>query len=119
MTSAPSTRARRAVSSPIPALPPISTTVWPRNSGSRCGTTGVGVLVMIPPSRVAGCLLNQLYARAVDLTGGLNCSFRRNRGRRLKRHRRRDVGWIGATSHPQDEGCGDEQGNQHDEEGVV
>ena len=29
MTSAPSARASRAVSSPMPALPPITTTVWP------------------------------------------------------------------------------------------
>jgi hypothetical protein len=28
-------RARRAVSSPMPALPPITTTVCPRSSGSR------------------------------------------------------------------------------------
>src|SRR5207244_3489241 len=32
---APSARARRAVSSPMPALPPITTTVCPRSSGSR------------------------------------------------------------------------------------
>jgi hypothetical protein len=34
-TSAPSARARRAVSSPMPALPPITTTVCPSSSGSR------------------------------------------------------------------------------------
>src|SRR5205085_2575591 len=35
ITSAPSARARRAVSSPMPALPPITTTVCPSSSGSR------------------------------------------------------------------------------------
>jgi hypothetical protein len=35
MTSAPSARARRAVSRPMPALPPIKTTVCPASSGSR------------------------------------------------------------------------------------
>ena len=29
-------RASRAVSRPMPALPPITTTVWPRSCGSRC-----------------------------------------------------------------------------------
>src|SRR5215467_12075781 len=38
MTSAPSDRARRAVSSPIPALPPITTTVCPISSGSVIST---------------------------------------------------------------------------------
>jgi hypothetical protein len=32
MTLAPSARARRAVSSPMPALPPMKTTVWPSSS---------------------------------------------------------------------------------------
>ena len=35
ITLAPSARARRAVSNPMPALPPITTTVCPRSSGSR------------------------------------------------------------------------------------
>jgi NADP-dependent 3-hydroxy acid dehydrogenase YdfG len=37
-TSAPSLRARRAVSRPIPALPPITTTLCPASSGSRTVT---------------------------------------------------------------------------------
>src|SRR5262249_25892643 len=44
---APSARARRAVSSPMPALPPITTTVCPRSSGSRwMGETVVAVLMI-------------------------------------------------------------------------
>ena len=35
ITSAPSARARRAVSSPMPALPPITTTVCPSSAGAR------------------------------------------------------------------------------------
>jgi hypothetical protein len=35
MTLAPWARARRAVSSPMPVLPPITTTVCPGKSGSR------------------------------------------------------------------------------------
>jgi hypothetical protein len=42
-------RARRAVCSPIPALPPITTTVCPANSGSRWAGTSVVAPVMIPP----------------------------------------------------------------------
>ena len=34
MTSAPSARARRAVSRPMPALPPMTTTVWPAGRGT-------------------------------------------------------------------------------------
>jgi hypothetical protein len=49
MTSAPSARARRAVSSPIPALPPITTTVWPSSSGWRWMGPTAGAVVMIPP----------------------------------------------------------------------
>src|SRR5262245_25244799 len=47
ITFAPSARARRAVSSPMPALPPITTTVCPRSSGSRrMGETVVAVLMI-------------------------------------------------------------------------
>ena len=46
MTLAPSARARRAVSSPMPALPPMTTTVWPSSSGSRCVDTAVVAVVM-------------------------------------------------------------------------
>src|SRR5262249_40928950 len=49
MTLAPSARARRAVSSPMPALPPMTTTVWPSSSGSRWVDTAVIAVVMIPP----------------------------------------------------------------------
>jgi hypothetical protein len=58
MTSAPSARARPAVSSPMPALPPITTTVCPASSGSRSVEARVVELVMIPPttsrSRILG-----------------------------------------------------------------
>jgi hypothetical protein len=39
---------RRAVSNPMPALPPIATTIWPSNSGSRCRKEAL----MVPPSRL-------------------------------------------------------------------
>ena len=42
MTPAPSARARRAVSSPMPALPPITTTVCPGKSGSRAAGEASG-----------------------------------------------------------------------------
>src|ERR1700689_485917 len=48
-TSAPSARARRAVSNPMPALPPITTTVCPASSGWCRTGTGRLALVMIPP----------------------------------------------------------------------
>ncbi len=54
ITSAPSARARRAVWSPMPALPPITTTVCPASSGSRRVGTGAVALVMIPPMGGAG-----------------------------------------------------------------
>jgi len=44
-----------AVSSPMPELPPMTTTVWPSNSGSRWVTAVVAV-VMIPPVRGSGDL---------------------------------------------------------------
>ena len=50
MTSAPSLRARRAVSSPMPALPPMATTIWPNSSGSRGVTATVVSVVMIVSS---------------------------------------------------------------------
>src|SRR5262249_35187372 len=50
MRLAPSTRARRAVSSPMPALPPMTTTVWPNSSGSRWVDTAVVEVVMIRPA---------------------------------------------------------------------
>jgi hypothetical protein len=49
--AAPSARARRAVSSPMPALPPITTTVCPTSSGSRWGFIAGVAVVMIPPMR--------------------------------------------------------------------
>ena len=50
ITSAPSARARRAVSSPIPALPPITRTVCPSSSGSRDSAVSVAhVGSSVPP----------------------------------------------------------------------
>src|SRR5262249_33338747 len=49
-TSAPSARARLAVSSPIPELPPITTTVCPRSWGSRRVGETVLALVMVSSS---------------------------------------------------------------------
>ncbi len=49
MTSAPSARARRAVSSPMPALPPITTTVCPSSSGSCWAGETVAAVAMAPP----------------------------------------------------------------------
>ena len=49
ITFAPSARARRAVSSPMPALPPITTTVCPRSSGSRRMGEALVSVLMIPP----------------------------------------------------------------------
>jgi hypothetical protein len=40
---------RRAVSSPMPALWPITTTVCPRSSGSRCAREPKVALSMVPP----------------------------------------------------------------------
>jgi hypothetical protein len=51
--------------------------------------------------------------------GCLNCSLPRGSDRQLTGHRRRDVAGIGAACHAQDERCGDDQRDQHDEEGVV
>src|SRR5215470_19831592 len=51
-TAAPSARARLAVSSPIPELPPITTTVCPRSWGSR--TVGEAVLAVVMVSS-GGC----------------------------------------------------------------
>src|SRR5262249_28808228 len=48
-TSAPSARARRAVSNPIPALPPITTTVCPGSSGARRPGESVVAGLMEPP----------------------------------------------------------------------
>jgi hypothetical protein len=48
ITSAPSARARRVVSSPMPALPPITTTVCPRSSGSGWVGREVASVVMTP-----------------------------------------------------------------------
>jgi hypothetical protein len=48
-TNNPSARARRPVSSPMPALPPITTTVWPRSCGSRWMGEGALEVLMSPP----------------------------------------------------------------------
>ena len=50
MTLAPSARARRAVSSPMPELPPMTTTVWPTSSGTRRAVTTLVAGFMIPPA---------------------------------------------------------------------
>src|SRR5271156_4101024 len=58
MTSAPSSRARRAVSRPMPELPPITTTVCPDSSGTR---------VMVPPYSARHLVAPQ---RLVELAAG-------------------------------------------------
>src|SRR5690348_4101152 len=50
MTWAPSARARRAVSSPMPALPPIRTTVCPRS----CGWPGSAAVTSVMTARLRG-----------------------------------------------------------------
>src|SRR6266446_5098078 len=49
ITSAPSSRARRAVSNPMPALPPITTTVCPSSSGAWRPGAIVDSAVIVPP----------------------------------------------------------------------
>jgi hypothetical protein len=52
MTLAPAVRARRAVSNPIPELPPMTKIVWPRSSRSRWVVdASAGAPVMDPPDR--------------------------------------------------------------------
>src|SRR3954471_5595020 len=48
MTSAPSARARRAVSRPMPALPPMTTTVCPSSSGRRAMGWATVAVVIVP-----------------------------------------------------------------------
>src|SRR5215213_3408673 len=60
MTSAPSVWARRAVSSPMPALPPINTTVCPASSGPRPADAGAVALVL---TLVLICLSSRRQAR--------------------------------------------------------
>jgi hypothetical protein len=65
MTLAPSARARRAVSNPIPALPPMTTTVCPSSSGSRrVDETGVE-MVMNSPLVTPPLLV--LFAESLDV----------------------------------------------------
>src|SRR5436190_7785856 len=64
-TSAPSARAARAVAKPIPALPPITTTVWSLRSGARCVGDGVSVVVIVPP-----LVVERLERADVDLREG-------------------------------------------------
>jgi len=48
---APSARARWAVARPIPALPPMTSTVYPSKAGSRTvAETSVAVVMKRPPS---------------------------------------------------------------------
>ena len=102
MTSAPSARARRAVSSPMPALPPITTTVWPSSSGSRpvgwatsCGAHRLSLLVRPPsavsrprrrPGRCRDLAAERLQRVDVDLREG------RERLDRVAQHVERDAG---------------------------
>jgi hypothetical protein len=51
ITLAASARARRAVSR---ALPPMTTTIWPRSSGLRWMDAAVVAVVMIPPVAISG-----------------------------------------------------------------
>src|SRR5215475_16175858 len=53
MMSAPLARASRAVSSPMPELPPITTTVCPSRPRSRCAGDELIEAVMVPPDAVA------------------------------------------------------------------
>src|ERR1700679_3093710 len=50
ITPPPLARARLAVASPMPELPPITTTVCPSSSGSRCGGGAAVVVSMVPYS---------------------------------------------------------------------
>src|SRR5215208_6995615 len=69
MTSAPSARARRAVSRPIPALPPMTTTICPSSSGSRWIEVTVGA-VLIVLARWGDLAAERLHAGEVDLREG-------------------------------------------------
>src|ERR1700704_3235365 len=70
ITLAPSARARRAVSNPMPALPPITTTVCPRSSSSRCIGEGIATVLIVPPIRLLYfslcCQQPESYARLKD-----------------------------------------------------
>jgi hypothetical protein len=69
-TSAPSLRARRAVSSPMPALPPMTTTVWPSSCGSRATETLVVTVVMLPPAVPGRVQVLSPLVRSRPLTHG-------------------------------------------------
>jgi hypothetical protein len=70
MTSAPSARARRALSRPIPALPPITTTVCPRSSGSRAtDVVPVAVVLMILRSVVSRQPDRSAFCASIGVTG--------------------------------------------------
>src|ERR1700694_5816464 len=71
---APSARARRAVSSPMPALPPITTTVCPSSSGSRRVGEAVVAVLMIPPNGSAERERKRLHARIEELDLELSVS---------------------------------------------
>src|SRR5438552_1600203 len=70
ITLAPSARARRAVSNPMPALPPITTTVCPRSSGSRCIGEGIVTVLIVSPIRLIyfplRCQQSESYVRLKD-----------------------------------------------------
>jgi hypothetical protein len=64
ITPAPSLLARRAVSSPMPALPPITTTVCPSSCGSRSTAMLVAGWSWFLPWRCGYTLPHLSYARA-------------------------------------------------------
>jgi hypothetical protein len=70
MTFAPSARARLAVSSPMPALPPIRTTVCPSSSASRRIADDV-VDVLMTSARVTGEDEVTILGRRVTPEAGL------------------------------------------------
>ena len=70
---------RRAVSSPMPALPPITTTVWPSSSGSRRFESGVVAVLMQRPCQqhVPRGWLDQVTTSRLEPEG---CALRSTQG---------------------------------------
>ena len=79
---APSARARRAVSSPMPALPPITTTVCPSSSGSCCRVAALVVVLIISP--IGG--LQKRLLKSSGATEVLSSLFPPRRGMVNSRH---------------------------------
>src|SRR5262245_29513005 len=82
MTSAPSERASRAVSRPMPALPPSRTTVCPISAGSRWPRDALTAVLMVPPD-----LASQVLQR-----GDVNLRERWEWLDRVAQHRERNPG---------------------------